>query len=46
MDDFIGGVELMVEAARSVPDRENTITRGWLRRMPAELRERLRETAH
>ena len=46
VDDFIGGVKLMVEAARSVPDRENTITRGWLRRMPEELRERLRETAH
>ena len=44
-DDFIGGVELMVEAVRSVPDRENTASRGRFRQMPEEWRDRLRATA-
>lgn len=44
-DDFIGGVELMVEAVRSVPDWENTVARRRLREIPQEWRERLRATA-
>ena len=45
MDDFTGGVELMVEAVHSVPDQENTAARRRLRQMPEEWRERLRATA-
>ncbi len=44
VDDFMGGIELMVEAARSVPDRENTAARRRFGQIPEELRERLRET--
>jgi hypothetical protein len=42
VDDFMGGVELIVEAVHSVPDRENTAARRRLREIPRELRERLR----
>jgi hypothetical protein len=45
VDDFMGGIELMVEAAHRVPDRENTAARRRLRQIPEELRERLRETS-
>jgi len=45
VDDFLGGVELMVEAVHSVPDRDNTTARRRLREMPQEWRERLRATA-
>ena len=44
-EDFLGGIELMVEAARRVPDRENTAFRQRLRKIPQELRERLQENA-
>jgi len=44
VDDFMGGVELLVEAARSVPDRGNTAARRRFGQIPEELRERLRET--
>lgn len=42
VDDFMGGVELMVEAVHSVSDRENTTAQRRLREIPQELRERLR----
>jgi endoglucanase len=45
VDDFMGGIELMVEAAHRVPDRENTAARRRLGQIPEELRQRLRETA-
>ena len=44
-EDFIGGIELMVEAARRVDDRENTAFRQRLRQVPEEMRQRLQETA-
>ncbi len=44
-EDYFGGVELMVEAARSVADRGNTAFRDRLRQVPEETRRRLRETA-
>jgi endoglucanase len=45
VDDFRGGIELMVEAAHRVPDRENTVARRRLGQIPEEFRQRLRETA-
>ena len=45
VDDFLGAVDLMVEAAYKVPDRENTAARQRLRQVPGEFRQRLRSTA-
>ena len=39
--DFLGGVELILEAARSVPSRGDTAFQRRLRDMPAEFRERM-----
>ena len=44
-NDFIGGIELMVEAARQVNDRENTAFRRRLRQVAPEMRQRLQDTA-
>ena len=44
VDDFLGGIELMVEAAQRVEDRENTGFRQRLRQVPEEARQRLRES--
>ena len=44
LDDFKGGIELMVEAAHSVPDREDNAARRRLGQIPEELRDRLRST--
>jgi len=44
-DDFIGGIELMVEAARRVYDRENTAFRRRLQQVAPEMRQRLQDTA-
>jgi len=43
--DFLGGIELMVAAAHSVPERESLNVRRRLRQMPEEYRQRLRDTA-
>lgn len=43
--DFLGGIELVVAAAHSVPDRDNVGVRRRLRQMPEEYRQRLRNTA-
>ena len=44
-DDYLGGVELMLEAVRRLPEREDTAFRRRLREIPAEFRERLRGSA-
>ena len=44
-DDFIGGIELMVEAAQRVNHRENTAFRRRLGEVPPQMRQRLRDTA-
>ena len=41
VDDFLGGIQLIVEAARRVPERENTVFRQRLRQVPEDLRARL-----
>ena len=45
VDDYIGGVELMLEAARRVEDRANSNFRQRLRQIPENYRQRLRDTA-
>jgi endoglucanase len=40
-DDFLGGVQLIVESARSVAERKNTAFRRRLAEVPPELRQRL-----
>ena len=45
VEDYFGGVELMVEAAHSVADRGNTAFRDRLRNVPEETRQRLLDTA-
>ena len=44
VDDFMGGIELMMEAAYRVSDRENTGFRQRLREVPDGFRQRLRDT--
>ncbi len=44
-DDFVGGVELILEAAQRVRDRGDTTFRRRLRQIPPEFRSRLRESA-
>jgi acetylornithine deacetylase/succinyl-diaminopimelate desuccinylase-like protein len=41
LDDFMGGIELIVEAARSVPERGDTAFRRRLGELSPELRSRL-----
>jgi len=41
-EDYLGGVELMLEAVRRMPERENTFFRQRLREIPEEFRERMR----
>jgi hypothetical protein len=43
-DDFLGGIELMVEAALRSPERESISFRRRLRQIPQELRQRLART--
>ena len=40
-EDYLGGVELMLEAVRRMPEREDTFFRRRLREMPEEFRERM-----
>ena len=40
-EDYLGGVELMLEAVRRMPEREDTAFRRRLREIPAEFRERM-----
>ncbi len=40
-DDYLGGVELMLEAVRRLPEREDTAFRRRLREIPPEFRERM-----
>lgn len=42
LDDYIGGVELIVEAAHRVREREDTAFRRRLREIPEDFRQRLR----
>jgi hypothetical protein len=41
LDDYIGGVELISEAARRVGEREDTAFRRRLRDIPDDFRQRL-----
>ena len=45
LSDFLGGVELIAEAARSVAARAASPTRRWVRQVPDEVRKRLEDTA-
>ena len=45
IDDYLGGVELLTEAALRVSDRANTAFRQRLREVPPELRQRMLDTA-
>ena len=45
VDDYLGGVELLTEAARRVSDRANTAFRQRLREVPSELRQRMLDTS-
>ena len=44
VDDYIGGVELITEAARRVSDRANTAFRQRLREVPSDMRQRMLDT--
>ncbi|MBT98833.1 MAG: hypothetical protein CL902_09430 [Dehalococcoidia bacterium] len=44
VDDYIGGVELITEAARRVSDRVNTAFRQRLREVPSDMRQRMLDT--
>ncbi|PKB71856.1 MAG: hypothetical protein BZY87_03210 [SAR202 cluster bacterium Io17-Chloro-G6] len=44
IDDYLGGVELLTEAARSVSDRTNTAFRQRLREVPPDMRQRMLDT--
>jgi endoglucanase len=44
IDDYLGGVELLTEAARRVSDRTNTAFRQRLREVPADMRQRMLDT--
>jgi endoglucanase len=44
-DDFLGGVQLVLESARSVAERKNTAFRRRLAEVPQEFRQRLTQTA-
>ncbi len=43
-EDYLGGVELMLEAVRRMPEREDTFFRRRLREIPEEFRERMSGT--
>lgn len=45
VDDYLGGVALMEEAAHRVTDRANTAFRQRLREVPDQMRQRLLDTA-
>jgi hypothetical protein len=45
VDDFLGGIQLIIEAARRVPEREDIGFRQRLRDIPEDMRERLLDTA-
>ncbi len=40
-EDYLGGVDLMLEAVRQMPEREDTAFRRRLREIPGEFRERM-----
>jgi len=42
-DDYLGGIQLLIQAAMDAPNRENTGFSQRLRQVPDELRERLRD---
>ena len=46
VDDYLGGIELLTEAARRVSDRANTAFRQRLREVPSDLRQRMLDTGH
>ncbi len=45
IDDYLGGVELLTEAALRVSDRANTAFRQRLREVPSDLRQRMLDTS-
>ena len=45
IDDYLGGVELLTEAARRVSDRANTAFRQRLREVPPEMRQRMLDSS-
>ena len=45
VSDYLGGVALMAEAGVSVGKRHDSPTRRYIREIPTEVRERMRETA-
>jgi endoglucanase len=44
VDDYLGGVQLLTEAARRVSDRTNTAFRQRLREVPSDMRQRMLDT--
>jgi len=44
IDDYLGGVQLLTEAARRVSDRTNTAFRQRLREVPSDMRQRMLDT--
>jgi hypothetical protein len=46
LSDYLGGVELIVEAAKSVSRRGDSPVRSRLRSVPDQVRRRLEATAH
>ena len=44
IDDYLGGVKLLTEAAHCVSDRTNTAFRQRLREVPADMRQRMLDT--
>ena len=45
VDDYLGGISLLEEAAHQVADRANTAFRQRLRQIPPEMRQRLADTS-
>ena len=45
VDDYLGGIALLTEAAHRVADRSNTAFRQRLREVPGQMRQRLLDTA-
>jgi len=45
VEDYLGGVQLMVEAARQMPEKQNIAFKQRLRQVPDEVRERLERSS-
>ena len=45
LSDYLGGVELLTEAAKSVSKRDSSKIRDYVRQIPGDIRERMESTA-